>query len=513
MSGKVTTMSKIKQLIQLHDRGVSNRKIAATLGLNKGTVNEYVNKLPSIGMSTAELLHIDDPVLEGKFCAGTAAFTDSRFGEFKELLPYFERELGRKHVTRYLLWREYLEKHPSGYRYTQFCHHLNQQLVVRKATAILDHSAGERMFVDFAGERLEYVDSATGEIIKCQVFVACLPYSDYSFCMAVPSQSTDDFLYAISCALKAFGGVAQILVPDNLKAAVIKSDRYEPKLNQVLEDFANHYGFVVCPTRVRHPKDKAKVESQVRIIYSRVYAKLRNQTFYSIEELNKALSEKTLEHNQTRMQRCDYSRQERFIASEKDKLRPLPLTDFEKKYYAELKVESNCCIYLARDKHYYSVPYQHIGEKVQVIYTRTLVKIYYRSKLVATHQRTVGHGYTTVKEHLCSTHRFYRERSAEFYINEAGKKSDTFKALIVNIFNKRNYPPELSYKTCDGLLSLSRKTNPVYFEEACQTAIEVEKFSYCFVRDLIQTRYKSSEREKYKPLPKITEVRGKHYYK
>jgi len=514
MAGKLTSMSKIKQLIQLHESGVSNRQIAQTLGLNKGTVNDYVKKIKSGNLCIPELLQLDEPVLEGKFSAGTAAFTDPRFERFKELLPYFEKELERKHVTRSLLWQEYLEKYPTGYRYTQFCYHLQQHLVARRPSAILTHESGEKLFVDFAGDTMEYIDKETGEVIKVQVFVGCLPYSDYSFSMAVRSQSTDDFLYALSCCLNHLGGSPKILVPDNLKAAVIKADRYEPELNRLMEDFANHYGFVVCPTRSRHPKDKAKVEGQVRIIYFRVYAKLRNQRFFSLEELNLALSEKTMEHNQTRMQRCDYSRQERFLADEKEKLRPLPQTAFEKKYYAELKVENNGYISLSRDRHHYSVPYAYIGEKVQVIYTRTLVKIFCRNTLVATHERTVGSGYTTVSEHLCSTHRFYRERSPEYYIEAAGKKSAVFKELIAVIFNRSKHPPELLYKTCDGLLSLSRKVDLQRFEKACRIAMEAEKYSYRFVRSLVDGKsLLMEETENYKPLPKTENLRGKHYYK
>jgi transposase len=514
MAGKLTSMSTIKQLIQLHESGVSNRQIARMLGLNKGTINDYVNKLKSGDMLIAELLTLDEPILEGKFSAGTAAFTDPRFDRFKEQLPYFERELERKHVTRYLLWREYLEKYPSGYRYTQFCYHLSQQLTARRPTAILTHEAGEKLFVDFAGDQMEYIDRETGEVVKVQIFVACLPYSDYSFCMAVGTQSTDDFLYALSCCLNHIGGTAKILVPDNLKAAVIKANRYEPELNRVMEDFANHYGFVVCPARVRHPKDKAKVEGQIRIIYSRVYAKLRNRRFFSLEELNRALADKTMEHNQTRMQRCDYSRQERFLSGEKEKLRPLPETAFEKKYYAELKVENNCCIHLACDRHYYSVPYTYIGEKVQVIYTRTLVKIYCRHSLVATHRRMVGFGYTTVSEHLCSAHKFYRERSPAWYMEAADKKSAVLKELVSAIFNRSNRPPELSYKTCDGLLSLARKTDLQKFEKACSIAMDAQKYSYRFVQSLVSGKsLLMEETETYKPLPKTENVRGKHYYK
>ena len=506
-------MSTIKQLIQLHESGVSNRQIALTLGMNKGTVNDYVRKLKSGGTPSSALMQLDEPVLEGKFSAGTAAFTDHRFETFKELLPYFEKELERKHVTRYLLWQEYISKHPSGYRYTQFCHHLNQQTAARKPSAILSHEAGEKLFVDFAGDPLEYIDRETGEAVKVQVFAGCLPYSDYTFCMAVRTQSTDDFLYALSCCLQHLGGIPQILVPDNLKAAVIKADRYEPELNRVMEDFANHYGFVVCPARARHPRDKAKVEGQVRIIYSRVYAKLRNERFFSLEELNRALAEKTLEHNQTRMQRCDYSRQERFLAGEKDKLRPLPQSAFEKKYYAELKVENNCCIYLARDKHYYSVPYTYIGEKVQVIYTRTLVKIYCRHSLVAAHERKTGFGYSTVSEHLCSAHRFYRERSPQYYIEAAGKKSSVLKELVTGIFDRSGRPPELSYKTCDGLLRLARQSDPQRLEKACRIAMDAQKYSCRFVQSLIEGKsLLMEETENYRPLPETDTARGKLYY-
>jgi len=513
MAGKVTTMSKIKQLLRLQESGVSNRRMAELLSLDRETVNSYVRKLQAGHLPIEELLALDDPVLEGQFMAGTAAYTDRRFEDFKERLPYFEKELGRKHVTRHLLWQEYLSGYPSGYRYTQFCYHLSQQLVARKPTAILTHEAGEKLFVDFAGDKLEYIDRETGEIIAVHVFVACLPFSDYAFSMGVEHQTTDDFLYALSCCLRALGGSPKILVPDNLKAAVIKTDRYEPELNRVMEDFANHYGFVVLPARAAHPKDKAKVENQVRIIYSRVYAKLRNHRFFSLEELNRALAEKTMEHNQTRMQRRDYSREEQFLAGEKHLLRPLPETAFEVKYYTELRVGANNCIYLGRDKHYYSVPYTYIGEKVQVIYTRTLVRIFCNNERIATHGRVVGFGYTTIKDHLCSAHQHYNERNPGYYIQMARGKSAILAQIMESLFNSPN-PPEVLYKTCDGLLSLCRKTDPVRFEQACRIALEEEAVSYRFIKSLIEGQSLLMEMEEYKPLPSPEHnIRGKQYYK
>jgi len=512
MSGKPTQMSKIKQLVRLHASGVSNRQIAKDLGLYKGTVNDYVRKLQTSGMQAEEVLQMDEPVMEGKFFAGTAAYLDKRFEDFKERLPYFERELKRRHVTRRLLWLEYITHNSSGYRYTQFCHHLKQQLVARKPSAVLTHEPGEELYVDFAGDKLQYVDRQTGEVVAVNVFVACLPYSDYSFVMAVERQTTEDFLHALACCLRELGGSPKIVVPDNLKAAVIKADRYEPELNRVMEDFANHYGFVVIPARPGKPKDKASVENQVKIIYSRVYARLRDQMFFSLAALNRAIAEKTLEHNQTRMQQRNYSRQEKFLADEKHLLRPLPENDFELKYYARLRVGVNGYIYLGRDRHYYSVPYIHIGEEAQVIYTRQRVKIFCRNEQVAIHERETRRGYTTVKEHLCSAHQHYGERSPHYYIDRAAKRSSSLAALIKSVFDDGK-PPEMHYKTCDGLLSLSRKTDPALFERACRMALEHQVTSYNFVKSLLTGNRLSMETQEYKPLPKTSQRRGQEYYK
>ncbi|MEA5126897.1 MAG: IS21 family transposase [Proteiniphilum sp.] len=303
---------------------MSNRNIARELGLYKGTVNDYIRKLKGNNFDIGDLLKLEDPELEKKFSAGTPAYTDNRFEVLKGKLDYIENELSRKHVTRYQLWQEYRQEQSSGYGYSQFCYHLSQLKEARHPSAIMEHRPGEKLYVDFAGDTLSYVDRETGEVIKVQVFIACFPYSDYTFALAVPSQQTEDFLYALSQALQYFGGCPKILVPDNLKAAVIKADKYEPELNRVMEDFGNHYGFVVIPARSRKPKDKATVENHVKIIYNRVYARLRNEVFFSIEDLNEAIEKKIGEHNQTRMQQKGYSREEKFLAEEKESLSALP---------------------------------------------------------------------------------------------------------------------------------------------------------------------------------------------
>ena len=514
MAGKPKSMSQIKQLLRLYKQGKGKKTIAQDLGISKNTVKAYLHKLGQVKMDINALLAMEDPVLEAKFHPGNPAYKDGRFDHLKGKLDYLIRELKRTGVTKQLLWDEYIAHYPQGYSRSQFCFHLSQHILASKPSMVLSHKPGDKLYIDFAGKKLPYIDPHTGEMIYCQVFVACLPYSDYSFVMAVPSQSIGDFLYALGCCLEELGGVPQVLVPDNLKAAIIKASPYEPDVNRAMEDFANHYGTTVIPARVRKPKDKALVENQVKLIYTRVYAKLRNQQFFSLTTLNQAIKQKTKEHNQTRMQQKPYCRQERFLAEEKHLLKALPGQGFELKYYRTLKVAKNNHIYLALDKHYYSVPFAYIGIKVKVIFTRTMVYIYARGKKVAVHFRDYGMGrYSTDKEHLCSAHNHYLDRSPDYYLRKAKAASDELGELIQMVF-KQNRHPEQLYRTCDGLLSLQRKTTPATFKKACMIALKHRVSSYRFISNIISNKMTDlPEEEKTKPaLPEHQNIRGKAYY-
>ena len=438
MAGKPKRMSQIKQLIRLHQQGLGKKTIARQLGMSKNTVKAYLQKIETGELAAESLLSLDEPVLEGKLFAGSPSYKQDRYDSFKDELDYFSKELQKVGVTRRVLWDEYRQSHPGGYRYTQFCHHLGQFLINKKPSMVLHHKAGGKLFIDFAGKKLSYINKETGEIIECQVFVACLPHSDYSFAMAVHSQSIDDFIYALGCCLKEIGGVPQALVPDNLKSAIIKANRYEPDVNRVLEDFANHYGTTVAPARVRKPKDKALVENQVKLIYSRVYAKLRNQQFFDIQSLNKAIVQKVKEHNQTRMQQKGYCRQEKFLSDEKHVLKPLPATGFEIKYYKELKVAQNNHIYLSNDKHYYSVPHRYIGKKVKLMYTASNVSIFYKHERIALHRRSLrNYTYSTIKEHLPSSHQFVADWNPVKFTVWAANRSSKVEAYIKKIIESK----------------------------------------------------------------------------
>lgn len=520
MAGKPKPMGQIKQLILLHQQGKGRKTIARTLGISKNTVKVYLEKLKTLttlkngkGYTIEELFRMEHPVLEAKFHPGNPAYKDERYEDLKARLDYYLEELKKKGVNKRLLWEEYREVKPDGYGYSQFCFHLQQQQVASRPSMVLEHKPAEKLYIDFAGKPLSYVDKSTGELIKCQVFTACLPYSDYSFVMAVRSQSTEDFLYALSCCLQELDGVPLALVPDNLKAAVIKTNRYEPEINRALEDFANHYGTTVVPARAGKPKDKALVENQVKLIYSRVYAKLRHMVFFDLHSLNEAIKEKVKVHNQTRMQKKPYCREERFLAEEKQHLLSLPAEKYEIKYYRELRVAKNNHIYLTEDKHYYSVPYRLIGSKVKVIYTRNMVYIFAHGEQVAVHIRNFHQGgYSTDKDHLCSQHRHYKDRSPEYYLKQAAKKSAVLHELVCRIFNQGRYPEQL-YRTCDGLFGLERKTEPARFQKACQMAIEHQNYSYAFVMNVLENKMTEvGTAISDKPLPKHENLRGKAYY-
>ena len=487
MAGSVKDMSLIKQVLQLKQLGESNRGISRKLPIDKETVNNYVRTLRANGWDIDELLRKDDPELERMFHAGSPAYSDPRMTDFLTKLPYFREQLTnpKLHVTRQLLYEEYIKGYPNGYGKSQFYFHLKQNLVAQKdCTAVLTetYNPGEKLMVDFAGDKLGYVDPETGEIIKVEVFVACMPYSDYTYAICVPSQKTEDFIFAIRMCLEHLGGVPPILTPDNLKSAVISNDRHEPKLNKALEDMGNHYHFVVLPCDPKEPTQKALVEDGVRNMYNRIYAKLRNRVFHSLIELNQAVWELVSLYNKTRMQKRPYSREERFHAMEKERLRPLPKDIYEMKYYATLQVQNNCFVELRHDKvtHFYSVPYIHVGKKAQVIFTRSNVKIYIDGIQVASHIRKHEYGHTYVKEHLASNCRVIMERSAAYYVSWAAHISPDCKDYVSEIFNpqRTSQPEEVYYKLCASIMSLSRKYEPGVLNKTCRQCIEHRVFTY-----------------------------------
>ncbi len=497
MANKTVDMSKLKQVLRLHKDKVSGRKIAKALGIDKNTVNKYVKQADADPIGIDGLLALDDPELAHRMTGGSAAYADSRFDELKEKLPYYAQELRRPHVTMQLLWEEYCRESPNPYQLTQFKEHLSRYIegtTGKTASTILKdlYVGGEKAFLDFAGGKMGYVDPGTGEVRMMEMFVATLPATDYGFALAVPSQKAEDFLHAVERFFEHIGGVPKILVPDNLKSAVIKRENGMPELNRLFEDFCNHYGCVAIPARPRRPKDKALVEDHVKIVYRRVYAALRNETFHSLEELNEAIAVKMREHNQKRMQRCPQTREELFLSVEKPKLGPLPKKRFEVKFYTTLTVSENCCVYLGRDMHYYSVPHRYIGQRMQVVFTASLVKIYAPDGILAREwprDRTPGR-YTIESTDMASYSQEYRKRSPSYYIDNCGSVSQKLGAVVEVMFGNLDWktPPEVLYNRCDALLRLQRTADPVLFELACSSALSLGRCSYKFIENAVNSK-------------------------
>lgn len=493
MAGTSTDMSKIKQLLRyLLEGKTSNRKIAKIIGLNKETVNNYANRAKADSLPLESLLALDDQALEHRFKGGAPAYPDEeRFKEFQKWLPTMVGEMARAkktHVTLKLLYEEYCSQVEHPYSMTQFRFHYRQNVKAsaRKPSTVLKdtYEPGLLVYIDFAGDKMRYVDIHTGEEVPVEVFVATFPYSDYGFALAVRSQSAEDLAFALCDLFKSVGGVPHIIVPDNLKSGVDKADRYAPKLNDLLNDLANHYGCLVEPARVRHPQDKALVENSVKLTYQRAYAPCRNQTFYSLEEVNRALKERMLAHNQKRMSQYDHTREECFLANEKPRLRPLPSSDYEVKRTHELTVPDSCLVYLSTYKKYYSVPYQWVGFKVKVVVTRSIVRIYAKGECIATHQRDSSLKWVIDEKHFPEKSAQWRGRSKEWFIQTGRNVSWALGDYIAGVFEHSGTCEQCMYKTCDALLHLGRNTPPAVLAEAIATAQSLGKYSYKFLENL-----------------------------
>ena len=512
--GKPIAMSILKQIIRHWCQDTPIKAISRKTGVARNTIKTYIGIIQSRNLCCTKLLCMEEYDLEALFFQSPQA--DPRYTALLKKMTYFKDELERVGVNRHFLWEEYRQQYSDGYRYSQFCYHLQQYLKPEQATLHIDQKPGDKLYVDFTGKKLQWVDSQSGEVHPVEVFVAVLGYSHRTYVEAVPSQRQAHFLSAIDNALHFYGGVPQAIVPDNLKAAVIKADRYEPTLNEALSDLANHYGTTIYPARSKKPRDKAWVENMVRTIYSRVFAPLRNENFHSLSELNRAVRQLLDKHNNMDLQGADFSRQQRFDEHEKDKLAPLPVERYQRKHYRDQKARKNCHIYLSEDKHYYSVPYRFIGKKVRVITTQQHVTVLYDRQRIAFHKRNFKtYGYTTLKDHLPSHHRFVSEWSAEKFIKWAAGIHPDVRDFIKVILDSKPYP-ELAYQSCVGILSMDKNTGRQRLIAACRRAAHYQAYNYSTVKRILSNNLEQApipaDRQMQINLPDHDNIRGPKAY-
>jgi transposase len=492
---------------------MSGRTIATALGISRTTVNKYIEQLDKTGLSAQQLLALSDADLWQKL--EPPILTPSRYTILEALFPQIEKELKKSGITRLLVWQQYKQEHPQGYEYGQFCYHYQQWLLHKGATMHFEHKAGDKLFVDFTGKKLcifPFPDSPPTEV---EVFIAVLGCSQLTYVEASLSQQKEDFLACLENALHYFKGVPKAIVPDNLKAAVTISNRYEAQINETFADFALHYNTAVLPTRAYKPRDKALVEGAVRIVYNRVFTALQKCTFCSLQALNEAIRSELERYNSMLFQGKAYSRRDLFAETDKAVLLPLPAERFQLKYYLTAKVYKNSHIWLGVDKHYYSVPYRYIGKRVKIIYSYNQVEIYNGYERIACHGRDRNaFGYTTLKDHLPSSHQFVSEWHPEKFLSWAADIGPSVKSLIGGVLQSKGHP-EQAYKSCIGILTLAKKVGKQRLELACQRALYYQSYSYRTVKNILDKGLEEWQQEVLSSLaetPTHSNIRGKAYY-
>lgn len=514
MAGQRIDIMDLQQLIQLKGKGLSNRKVAEALGVSRNTVNSYIRAFSARELSYEQLEELSEAELAGLFSQADSK-DHQRYEQLAGYFPMFAKELRKTGCTLQALWNRYLQAHPDGYRYTQFVHHFNQWKGRTTASGILRHQAGQKLFMDFAGKTLSYVDRDTGEVRQAQVFVALLPCSQYTYVQATGSQKREDLVRCVTDCLGWLGGVPKALVADNMKAVVARGHKYAPIINKTLKDLALHYGCVVDPTRPYHPKDKALVEGAIRLVYQRIYYPLASQRFFSLGELNKAIRELLGPYNDYRFHNRPTTRRQQFLEIEQPALDPLPPTSYQLRHYRRAKVQKISHIYLGADKNYYSVPHRYVGRHVEVQLAADVVEIFYGGDRIAHHRRSRTAGkYTTIGTHMPSTHQAYNDWNPDWFTKRAAAIGSYTQSYIRRLIAQYDYP-EIGYKQAQGILVLARQYPPQRVEAACRRAAQGYRAGYRTIANILKNNLdQNSEPEL--PLdnhiPDHSNIRGGNHY-
>jgi transposase len=518
MAGKTIDMSKLRKVIKLYVQGKSKVFISSYLGLSRNTVKKYILQFSGLKVTYEELNRLTDLDLDELFNLQQENELSPKMRDLESFFPRVEKELKKTGKTLNILWEEYKMKYPDGFQRTQFAVYFNRwtKRINAKATMHMSHKAGDKMYVDYAGKTLEIIDRESGEVIDVEFFVAILGASQATYAEASMSQKKEDFVESVENALHFFGGVPDAIVPDNLKSAVTKSNRYEPTLNETFLDFAEHYGTTILPARAYKPRDKSLVEGAVKILYTRIYSVLKDQQFFSLKSLNNAIKTLLEKHNTSNLTGKPYSRNQLFDELEKHMLKELPLERFEIRKQAIVTVMNNGHILLSEDRHYYSVPYVYIRKKVKVLYTEKSVEIYTGYNRIAIHPRIKSpHNYSTIKDHLATTHQFMTEWNAERFISWAESIDNNVKLLIIEILNKKQHI-EQSYKSCIGVLALAKKVGNERLTKACSIALDYGIYNYKMVENILEKgldNLSEKQDDQEDELPKHPNIRGNNYYK
>ena len=512
MPAERMSMRRVREILRLkYEAGATERAIARSLGIARSSVALTLERAAAAELSWPLPATLTDRVLEAMLYASAGAPQGWR----RKVEPdwtHVHRELRRPGVTLMLLWEEYRASEPGGYSYSRWCELYRAWEGRLSPTMRQSHPAGERMFVDYAGQTVELIDGRSGEIRQAQIFVAVMGASSYTYAEASWTQSLPDWIGSHVRALAFMGGVAAQLVPDNPKVGVDRANWYEPGLNRTYLELATHYRTAILPTRPRKPRDKAKVEVGVLVVERWILARLRNRRFFSLAELNQAIAELVAALNTRPMRRLGVSRRDLFLELDSPALKPLPDQPFE---YAEWRVRRVGLDYhVDIDGHYYSVPHRLIREQLDARITAHTIELFRKGERVAVHLRGTGRGrHTTIPEHMPSSHRRYAEWTIERILRDAAAIGPSTAKLAALILETRPHP-EQGYRACLGILRLARQYGADRLEAACDRGLDIGARSYGSIQSILKH---GLDRRPPQPLqrellPDHPNIRGSRYY-
>lgn len=501
-------MKKIRETLKLlWSRGLGARPTARVCGMSHSTVLEYERRATEAGLSWEDVEEMDSGTLERRLFPLKAAGPRQRpVPDWSEV----HAELQRPGVTLQLLWDEYREVHPEGYQYSRFCELYRAWRGKLDLSMRQDHKAGEKVFVDYCGQTVAVVD-ASGTERRAQIFVAVLGASNYTYAEATWGQRMVDWVGSHRRAFEYFGGVPEVVVPDNLRSGVVKPCRYEPKLTATYQDLAEHYGVAVIPARVRKPKDKAKAEVGVQVVERWILACLRHRRFFSLEELNASIAELLERLNERCFKKLPGTRRSHFEALDQPALRALPATPYEYAEWSRCRVGPD--YHVEVDEHFYSVPYQLVGKELEARITAAAVEILHGEKRVTCHVRSRERGgHTTLREHMPPAHRAYAEQTPQKLLAWAETIGPATSQVAATILSRPH--PYLGFHSCLGLKRLAKDYGEDRLEGACRRAIAINGASYKSLCSILRRGLDRQEvQEKVCDLPSSHKnVRGASYY-
>jgi transposase len=515
MPAERVPMRQAREIIRLKfSAGVPTREIGRRLGLAPSTVRETLNRLASAGLSWPLREGISDAELETALYANRRSKRGHRRHAEPDW-PAVHRELKRKHVTLLIVWDEYIAANPGGYSYSRFCELYRGFEAKLSVTMRQTHVAGERLFVDYAGDGVPVVvDRHTGELRKAQVLVAVLGASSFTFAFASWTQTLPDWIDAHVRALKAIGGVPQLIVPDNTKTAVIKACVYDPQVNRTYAEMAAHYGTAILPARPRKPRDKAKVEQAVLIVERWLLGRLRHRTFYGLAEVNAAIADLMTHLNEVRpMRRLGVTRRELLEQIDRPALKSLPAEPYEFSEWKTCRVGIDYHVEVAA--HYYSVPHRFARAEIEARLTVRTVEVFLKGERIAAHRRSSGnHKHTTIPEHMPSSHRRYAGWTIERIRADARRIGPATAALCELILESRPHP-EQGFRACLGIVRLSGPYGAPRLEVAAERAFDIGARTYGSIKSILDNnldRHPASKRATDATPILHSNIRGPRYY-